>query len=71
MRGSFFIDIIRALELIGAILVLLINDSGLALQPNPNAIIPPDLQWLYGNQQPGNYFEYSRRLNHEVPQSQD
>lgn len=37
---------------------MLINYSGLAFQPNPNPIIPPHLQWLYKNQQPGNHFGY-------------
>ncbi len=29
-------------------------------QPNPHAIVPPHLQWLYGNQQPGNHFGYGK-----------
>ena len=39
---------------------MLTNDQGLAFQPNPNLIIPPHLQWLYGNQQPGNHFGYGK-----------
>ena len=35
-------------------------NGGLAFQPNPNAIIPPHLQWLYRNQQPGNHFGYGK-----------
>jgi hypothetical protein len=56
LRGGSFIDIVGALGVIGAIIILLTNDWGLAFQPNPNLIIPPHLQWLHGNQQPGNHF---------------
>jgi len=48
LRGGSFIDIVAALGVIGAIIILSTNDWGLAFQPNPNAIIPPHLQWLYG-----------------------
>jgi hypothetical protein len=60
LRGGSFIDIVAALGLIGAIIILSTNDGGLAFQPNPNAIIPPHLQWLYGNQHPGNHFAYGK-----------
>jgi hypothetical protein len=60
LRGGSFIDIFTALGLIGAIIILSINGWGLAFQPNPNMIIPPHLQWLYGNQQPGNHFGYGK-----------
>jgi len=60
LRGGSFIDIVAALGLIGAIIILSINDWGLTFQPNPNVIIPPHLQWLYGNQQPGNHFGYGK-----------
>jgi hypothetical protein len=60
LRGGSFIDIVAALGIIGAIIVLSINDWGLAFQPNPNVIIPPHLQWLYGNQQPENHFGYDK-----------
>ena len=56
MRSGSFIDIAAALGIIGAIIILLTN----AFQPNSNAIIPPHLQWLYGNQLPGNYFGYGK-----------
>ena len=58
LRGGSVIDIVAALGIIGAIIILLINDWGLAFQPNPHVIVPPHLQWLYGNQQPGNHFGY-------------
>ena len=60
LRGGSFIDVVAALGLIGAMIILSTNDWGLAFQPNPNGIIPPHLQWLYGNQQPGNYFGYGK-----------
>ena len=60
LRGGSFIDVVAALGLIGAMIILSTNNWGLAFQPNPNAIIPPHLQWLYGNQQPGNHFGYSK-----------
>ncbi len=55
LREGSFINIVVALGVIGAIIILTMN-GGLAFQPNPNAIIPPHLQWLGGNQQPGNHF---------------
>ena len=58
LRGGS--DIAAALGIIGAIIILLTNDWSLAFQPNPNAIIPPHLQWLYGNQPPGNHFGYGK-----------
>jgi len=60
LRGGNFLDIVAALGLIGAMIILLTNDWSLAFQPNPNAIIPRHLQWLYGNQQPGNQFGYGK-----------
>lgn len=60
LRGGSFIDVVAALGLIGAMIILLINDWGLAFQSNPNEIIPPHLQWLYGNQRPENYFGYGK-----------
>ena len=60
LRGGSFIDIVAALGIIGAIIILSTNDWGLAFQPNPNGIVPPHLQWFYGNQQPGNHFGYGK-----------
>lgn len=59
MRGGS-INVVAALGLIGAMIILLTNDWGLGFQPNPNVLIPPHLQWLYGNQQPGNHFGYGK-----------
>ena len=60
LRGGSFIDVVAALGLIDAIIVLSTNDWGLAFQPNPNGIIPPHLQGMYGNQQLGTYFGYGK-----------
>lgn len=49
LRGGSFIDTVTALGIIGAIIILSTNDWGLAFQPNPRVIVPPHLQWLYGN----------------------
>ena len=56
LRGGSFIDIVAALGVIGGIIILLINDWGLAFQPNPYLIVPTHLQWLYeNNSQPGQF----------------
>ena len=60
LRGGSFIDIVADLGIIGAIIILSINDWGLAFEPNPHLIVPPHLQWLYGNQQLGNHFGYGK-----------
>ena len=60
LRGGSFIGIVAALGIIGAIIILSTNDWGLAFQPNPHVIVPPHFQWLYRNQQPGNYFGYGK-----------
>ena len=46
LRDSFLIDIVTALGIIGAIIILSTNDWNLALQSNPHVIVPPHLQWL-------------------------
>mmetsp|Transcript_4633 Transcript_4633/g.8591 ORF Transcript_4633/g.8591 Transcript_4633/m.8591 type:complete len:272 (-) Transcript_4633:463-1278(-) len=61
LRGGSFINVVAALRVIGAMIILLTNGS-LAFKPNPNEIIPPHLQWLYENQKPGNYFEYGKEV---------
>jgi hypothetical protein len=60
LRGGSFIDIVAALGVIGGIIILLTNDWGLAFKPNPNAIIPPHLQWLYGNNYKPGQFGYGK-----------
>jgi hypothetical protein len=60
LRGGSFIDVVAALGIIGAMIILLTNNWGLAFQPNPNAIIPPHLQWLYGNNYKPGQFGYGK-----------
>ena len=60
LRGGSFVDVVAALGLIGAMIILLTNDCSFGFQPNPHVIVPPHLQWLYGNQQPGNHFGYGK-----------
>ena len=51
-----FIDIVAAFGIIGGIIILLINDWGLAFKPNLHLIVPLHLQWLYeNNYQPGQF----------------
>jgi hypothetical protein len=62
LRGGDFVDVVTGLGLIGAMIILLTNDRSLIFQfqPNPDPIIPPHLQWLYGNQKPGTHFGYGK-----------
>lgn len=61
LRGGADVkDVIAALGLIGAMIILLTNDWGLAFQPNPYAIVPPHLQWLYGNNYKPGQFGYGK-----------
>lgn len=57
LRGGSVVDIVLALGLISAIIILSINAW---INPNTNIVLPPHLQWLYGNQQPGNHFGYGK-----------
>jgi hypothetical protein len=55
LRGGDIQTFVAALGIIGAIIILVINRHKVAgFQVPPGAIIPPHLQWLYGNQQFGN-----------------
>jgi uncharacterized protein (UPF0303 family) len=63
LRGGSFIDVVGAVGLIFAIIILSINDWSLAFQPNPNAILPPHLahlEWLYGNNYKPGQFGYGK-----------
>ncbi len=54
LRGGSFVDVAAGLAIIAAIIIMASNAN--AFQPNPAAIVPPHLQWLYGkygNQKPG------------------
>ena len=60
LRGGSFIDVVAALGLIGAIIILSTNDWGLAFQPNPNGIIPPHLAMVIWKSATGNHFGYGK-----------
>ena len=60
LRGGYYTNVSTALGIIGATIILLTNNWGLAFQPNPNAIIPPHLQWLYGNNYQPGQFDYEK-----------
>jgi hypothetical protein len=54
LRGGSFVDVAAGLAVIAAIIILASNANG--FQPNPHVIVPPHLQWLYGNNyQPGQF----------------
>ena len=58
LRGGSLID--RAKYLVWLGLLIKKIDEILAFQPNANQIIPPHLEWLYGNHKPGNHFGYGK-----------
>jgi len=52
--GGSLVDVATGLAIIAAIIILANNANG--FQPNPHVIVPPHLQWLYGNNyQPGQF----------------
>ena len=53
LRGGGIEDWVAAFGIIIAIITLINNVDAFQVPPNPGAIVPPHLQWLYGNQQPG------------------
>ena len=54
LRGGSLVDVATGLAIIAAIIILANNANG--FQPNPHVIVPPHLQWLYGNNyQPGQF----------------
>ncbi len=63
LRGGLFIDVVAALVVIGAMIILLTNDWGLAFQPN-NVVNPARLtphvesarEILFGKPKPNRYF---------------
>ena len=61
LRGGAFVDVVGAIAFIAAMIIIASNTN--AFQPAPGAIIPPHLQWLYGNQQPGNHFGYGKEVS--------
>jgi len=60
LRGGAFVDVVAALGVMGAIIIMLINDWSFGFQPNPNPIVPPHLQWLYGNNYKPGQFGYGK-----------
>ena len=58
LRGGSFVDVAAYLAIIGVIIIMASNAN--AFQPNPNAIIPPHLQWLYGNNYKRGQFGYRK-----------
>jgi hypothetical protein len=54
--GGGIEDWVAAFGIIIAIITVVNNVD--AFQVSPGAIVPPHLQWLYGNQQPENHFGY-------------
>ena len=38
----------------------MLQQQSVGFQPVRQAPMPPHLQWLYGNQQPGNHFGYGK-----------
>uniref|UniRef100_UPI004057B427 hypothetical protein n=1 Tax=Candidatus Electrothrix sp. TaxID=2170559 RepID=UPI004057B427 len=54
LRGGAFVDVATGLAIIAV--VILLTNSANGFQPNPHMIVPPHLQWLYGNNyQPGQF----------------
>lgn len=58
LRGGSFVDVAAGLAIIAAIIILANNANG--FQPNPHAIVPPHLQWLYGNNYKPGQFGYGK-----------
>ena len=60
LRAGSFVDVAAGLAIIGAIILLAINAYGFQPQPNPNVIVPPHLQWVYGNNYKPGQFGYGK-----------
>ena len=60
LRGGGFEDWVEAFGVIMAIVMILNNVDAFQVPPNQGEIVPPHLQLLYGNQQPGNHFGYGK-----------
>jgi hypothetical protein len=58
LRGGEFVDVTAGLAIIAAIIILANNANG--FQPNPHVIVPPHLQWLYGNNYKPGQFGYRK-----------
>ena len=60
LRGGDLVELVAALGVIGAILIMLLNDWSFGFQANPNEIVPFHLQWLYANNFKPGYFGYGK-----------
>lgn len=70
LRGGSFVDVAAGLAVIAAIIIILaINANG--FQPNPHVIVPPHLQWLYGNNYQPGQFGYGKGLDHGASRLQE
>lgn len=49
LRGGEFIDVAAAIAVMSILIILLTNDLGVGFQPLPPAIVPPNRQLFYGN----------------------
>ena len=58
LRGGSLVDVTVGLAIIAAIIILANNANG--FQPNPHVIVPPHLQWLYGNNYKPGQFGYGK-----------
>ena len=58
LRGGAFVDVVAGLAIIATIIILANNANG--FQPNPHVIVPPHLQWLYGNNYKPGQFGYGK-----------
>jgi hypothetical protein len=58
LRGGSFVDVAAGLAIIAAIIILANNAN--RFQPNPHVIVPPHLQWLYGNNYKPGQFGYGK-----------
>jgi hypothetical protein len=58
LKGGDFVDVAAGLAIIAAIIILANNANG--FQPNPHLIVPPHLQWLYGNNYKPGQFGYGK-----------
>jgi hypothetical protein len=58
LRGGSLVDVTVSLAIIAAIIILANNANG--FQSNPHVIVPPHLQWLYGNNYKPGQFGYGK-----------
>ena len=59
LRGGGLPEAAALIGIIGAVVLTLYLSEGFQVPRNPS-IVPPHLEWLYGNQRPGNDFGYGK-----------